>query len=172
MPEDRPMHAERRLSDVEAMMWNLEKDPFLSSTFGAISILDRPADQARLCARMEYVLSTVPRLRQRVVPALGRLAPPEWQEDPELDLRYHVRRVALPEGATLRDLYDFATLFVQDPFDRTRPLWEFVAIEGLPDGKGALVQKMHHTITDGEGGIRMSERMVDVTRDAVDPEPV
>lgn len=166
------MQAERRMSDVEAMMWNLEKDPFLSSTFGAISILDRPPDYDRLAARMEYVLSTVPRLRQRVVPALGRLAPPEWQDDPELDLRYHVRRVALPEGATMRDLYEFATLFIQDPFDRTRPLWEFVAIEGLPDGKGALLQKMHHTITDGEGGIRMSERMVDLTREATDPDPV
>jgi diacylglycerol O-acyltransferase / wax synthase len=172
MREERPMHAERRMSDVEAMMWNLEKDPFLSSTFGSISILDRPPDYDRLARRMEYVLSTVPRLRQRVVPALGRLAPPEWQDDPELDLRYHVRRVALPEGATMRDLYDFATLFIQDPFDRTRPLWEFLAIEGLPGGKGALLQKMHHTITDGEGGIRMSERMVDLTRDATDPEPV
>jgi WS/DGAT/MGAT family acyltransferase len=172
MREDRPMHAERRMSDVEAMMWNLEKDPFLSSTFGSISVLDRPPDYERLARRMEYVLSTVPRLRQRVVPALGRLAPPEWQEDPELDLRYHVRRVALPEGSTMRDLYDFATLFVQDPFDRTRPLWEYVAIEGLPGGKGALVQKMHHTITDGEGGIRMSERMVDLTREATDPEPL
>jgi WS/DGAT/MGAT family acyltransferase len=172
MREDRPMQADRRMSDVEAMMWNLEKDPFLSSTFGSLSILDRPPDHERLAARMEYVISTVPRLRQRVVPALGRLAPPEWQDDPELDLRYHVRRVSLPEGATMRDLYDFATLFVQDPFDRTRPLWEFLAVEGLPGGKGALLQKMHHTITDGEGGVRMSERMVDLTREATDPEPL
>src|SRR5262245_35763826 len=99
MPEERPMHAERRMSDVEAMMWNLEKDPFLSSTFGSISILDRPPDPDRFQARMEYVVSTVPRLRQRVSPALGRLAPPEWQDDPELDLRYHIRRISLPAGA-------------------------------------------------------------------------
>jgi WS/DGAT/MGAT family acyltransferase len=172
MREDRPMHADRRMSDVEAMMWNLEKDPFLSSTFGSISILDRPADYERLLKRMAYVVSTVPRLRQRVVPALGRMAPPEWQDDPELDLRYHIRHIGLPAGATMRDLYDLATLFVQDPFDRTRPLWEFVAIDGLPGGKGALLQKMHHTITDGEGGIRMSERLVDLTREADDPEPL
>jgi WS/DGAT/MGAT family acyltransferase len=61
---------------------------------------------------------------------------------------------------------------VQDPFDRTRPLWEFVAIDGLPGGRGALLQKMHHTITDGEGGIRMSERLVDLTREADDPAPL
>lgn len=166
------MHAERRMSDVEAMMWNLDKDPFLSSTFGSLSILDRPPDFARLQARMAYVVSTVPRLRQRVVPALGRLAPPEWQADPELDLRYHVRHLALPPGATDRDLLDLAALVVQDPFDRTRPLWECIAISGLPGGRGAMLQKMHHAITDGEGGIRMSERMVDLTREADDPEPV
>jgi WS/DGAT/MGAT family acyltransferase len=172
MADDRPSTDARRMSDVEAMMWNLEKDPFLSATFGSISILDRPLDFDRLVERMAYVVSTVPRLRQRVVPALGRMAPPEWCDDPDLDLHYHVRHIALPEGATLRDLYDLATLFVQDPFDRTRPLWEFLAIDGLPDGQGALIQKMHHTITDGEGGIRMSERLVDLTRDAANPEPV
>src|SRR5690606_8041159 len=158
--------------DVEALMWNLEKDPFLSATFGSLTLLDRPMDVDRLRARMAYVASTVPRMRQRVVPSLGRLAPPEWSDDPGLDLRYHVRHLALPPGSSLRDLYDLATLFVQDPFDRTRPLWEFLAIEGLPEGKGALLQKMHHTITDGEGGVRMSERLVDLTREAEDPAPV
>ncbi len=160
------------MSDVEALMWNLEKDPVLSSAFATLTIMDRPPDLDRLRARMAHVVSVVPRLRQRVVPSLGRLAPPEWRDDPDLDLDYHVRRVALPEGSTLADLRDLAALFVQAPFDRTRPLWEFAVIEGLPDGRGALVQKMHHTITDGEGGVRMSERMVDLTRDAEDPPPV
>jgi WS/DGAT/MGAT family acyltransferase len=121
---------------------------------------------------MEYVVSTTPRLRQRVVPAFGRLAPPEWQTDSEFDLLYHVRRLGLPTGATMRDLLDLAPVLVQTPFDRTRPLWEFTILEGLPDGRAALLQKMHHTITDGEGGIRMSERIVDLTSEADDPEPV
>jgi diacylglycerol O-acyltransferase / wax synthase len=166
------MNAERRMSDLEAMMWNLEKDPHLSSAFGSISVLDAAPDHERLLARMAHVVSVVPRLRQRVSPGLGRLAPPEWRDDPHLDLRYHVRKVGLPAGATMDDLYDLATLFVQDPFDRTRPLWEFLAVDGLPGGRGALVQKMHHTITDGEGGVRMSEKLVDLTREATDPPPV
>jgi len=170
--QDRPMAAERRMSDLEAMMWNLEKDPHLSSAFGSISVLDRAPDHGRLLARMAHVVSVVPRLRQRVSPGLGRLAPPEWRDDPDLDLRYHVRHVGLPAGSTMEDLYDLAALFVQDPFDRTRPLWEFLAVDGLPGGRGALVQKMHHTITDGEGGVRMSEKLVDLTSDATDPAPV
>ncbi|MDZ7733064.1 MAG: wax ester/triacylglycerol synthase family O-acyltransferase [Acidimicrobiia bacterium] len=166
------MRAERRMTDLEAMMWNIEKDPYLSSAFGSLSILDQPPDMDRLARRMAYTASVVPRLRQRVTPALGRLAPPGWQEDPEFDLAFHLRRIALPEPGTERQLRDLATLIVQDPFDRTRPLWEFVVIDGLEGGRAAMVQKMHHTITDGEGGIRMSERFVDLARDAEDPAPV
>ncbi|MET0580111.1 MAG: wax ester/triacylglycerol synthase domain-containing protein, partial [Ilumatobacteraceae bacterium] len=68
-----------------------------------------------------------------------------------------------------RQLLDLATLIVLDPFDRTRPLWQFVVIEGLRGGKAALVQKMHHTITDGEGGVQMSLQYLDFERDAPDP---
>lgn len=153
-------------------MWNLEKDPHLAATFGTVSILDRPADLDRIIARMAYAASVVPRLRQRVVPALGRLAPPEWRDDPDLDLGFHVRQVALPGDAGRRELFELAPLMLQDQFDRTRPLWEMVLVEGLEGGRGALVQKMHHTITDGEGGIRMSELMVDIERDVTDPTPV
>lgn len=163
--------ADSRMSDLEAVMWTLDKDPVLSSTFGSLTIFDRAPDFDRLRRRTAYVVSEVPRLRQRVVPALGRLAPPEWRDDPDFDLGYHVRRLALPPDSAIEDLFTLAALLVQDPFDRTRPLWEFFVIEGLPDGRAAMLQKMHHTITDGEGGIRMSELLVDLTRDAEDPAP-
>jgi WS/DGAT/MGAT family acyltransferase len=168
---ERTVRDDRRMTDLEAMMWNIEKDPYLSSTFGSLSILDRPIDMERLMRRLAYTVSVVPRLRQRVSPGLGRLAPPEWLDDPEFDLAFHVRRVALPAPGTERQLYDLASLIVQDPFDRTRPLWEFVVVDGLEGGRSAMVQKLHHTITDGEGGIRLSEKFVDLAREADDPEP-
>jgi WS/DGAT/MGAT family acyltransferase len=156
------------MSDVEAMMWNVEKDPYLNSTFGSVTILDASPDFDRLRRRLLRMVQRIPRLHQRVVPAFGRLAPPEWQDDPDFDIDYHVRHVALPAPGTDRQLLDLATQFVQDAFDRTRPLWEFLIIDGLEGGRAAMVQKMHHTITDGEGGIRMSEQFIDVTRDAPD----
>lgn len=168
-PREREIHAERHMSDVEAMMWNVDKDPFLSSTFGSLTIFDRAPDAVRLANRLRFTVHRVPRLRQRVAPVFGRLAPPVWQDDPEFDLDFHLRRVALPSPGTLRQLFDLATSIVADPFDRTRPLWEFVVVEGLEGGRAAMVQKMHHTITDGEGGIRMSEQFVDIERFAVDP---
>ncbi|MCU1354034.1 MAG: putative diacylglycerol acyltransferase [Acidimicrobiales bacterium] len=157
------------MSDVEALMWNLEKDPHLSSTFANLTLFDRPPDMARLRRRLERATRTVPRLRRKVVPAFGRLAPPGWIDDPDLDLDHHIRHIALPPGSDRRTLLDLAAHIVATPFDRTRPLWEFHVIEGLPDGTAAMVQKMHHTITDGEGGVRMSVEFIDMERDAPEP---
>jgi WS/DGAT/MGAT family acyltransferase len=165
----RTVHAERRMSDVEALMWNLEKDPHLSSIFANVTLLDRAPDRDALRSRIGGAVDSFVRLRQHVVPAFGRLAPPEWRVDPEFDLDRHLRWTALPQPSSERDVFDLATSIASDPFDRTRPLWEFVVIEGLPGGRAAMVQKMHHTITDGEGGVRLSEQFLDLSRDADRP---
>src|SRR5882724_12314917 len=93
----RPVRGDRRMSDVEALMWNLEKDPALASTFANVTILDQPPDIDRLRRTMGHAVQVVPRLKQRVVPAFGRLAPPEWQDDTGFDLDDHIRHVGLPE---------------------------------------------------------------------------
>ena len=98
------------MSDVEALMWNLEKDPYLASSFANVTLLDQPPDPDRLRARLAHAVSVVPRLRQRVAPALGRLAPPEWQDDPNFDLDYHIRHIALPAPGTERTLFDLAAV--------------------------------------------------------------
>jgi diacylglycerol O-acyltransferase len=161
-----------RMSDLEALMWTLEKDPHLASSFANVTVLDRPPDVARLRRRMERALATVPRLRQRVVPGLGRLVPPEWRDDPEIDLAWHVRTVGLPAPGTERQLFDLAATLAAEPLDRARPLWRFTVVEGLEGGRAAMVQQLHHTITDGEGGVRMSVEFLDFERDAPEPEPV
>ena len=160
------------MSDVEALMWTLEKDPHLSSTFANVTVLDRPPDIDRLRRRMDRALALVPRLRQRVGPGLGRLAPPEWRDDPDVDLGWHVRRIGLPAPGTERTLWDLATQLTAEPFDRARPLWRFTVVDGLEGGRSAMVQQLHHTITDGQGGVRMSAEFLDVERDAPEPEPV
>lgn len=169
---ERPVHDARRMTDFEAVMWNLEKDPHLSSGFANVTLLDQPPDLDRLRARMERAARVVPRLRQRVVPALGRLAPPEWRDDPQFDIARHVRSVALPEPGSIAGLCDLAVTFAHGPYDRTKPLWEFLAVEGLEQGRGALLVRMHHTLTDGIGGVRMSEQYVDLERDPPGSPPV
>src|SRR4051812_23968467 len=134
----RPVHGDQRMSDVEALMWNLEKDPALASSFANVTILDRSPDRERLRARMAHAVQVVPRLRQRVVPAFGRLAPPEWQDDPQFDLDYHIRRIALPAPGDERTLFDLAAVLAAAPLERTRPLWEFTIVEGLDGDRAAL----------------------------------
>jgi diacylglycerol O-acyltransferase / wax synthase len=160
------------MSDAEGLMWRLEKDPFLSSTFANVTITDQPIDVERFRRRMERASIAIPRLRQRVRPAMGNLAPPTWVEDPEFSIGRHVRHVALPAPGSMRQLQDLATLIAADPFDRTRPLWEFVVVDGLRGGKGALIQKLHHTVADGEGSIKLSLQFLDLERNAPEPEPL
>ena len=172
MDRAREMQFERHMSDNEALMWNLEKDPALSSWFASVTILDTVPSLERLRSRLAIAVADIPRLRQRVVPSVGRLSPPMWSDDPEFDLDYHIRRLAVPAPGRPEDLHDLAMRLLMDPFERTRPLWQFVIIEGLEGGRGALFQKMHHTITDGEGGVRLAEKFVDLERDVVDPDRV
>ncbi len=64
-----------------------------------------------------------------------------------------------------------STSAARSPSNRStaaRPLWEFTLIDGLADGRAAMLQKVHHTITDGVGGLKLSVAMVDFERD---PEP-
>lgn len=153
-------------------MWRLEKDPYLSSTFANITVLDRAPDLDRLRRRMERAAVVIPRLRQRVQPTPANLSAPLWVDDPEFDLDYHIRRVALPRPGSLRQLLDLAALVVADPFERTRPLWQFVIVEGLKGGRAALIEKLHHTIADGERGVELSLEFLDFERDAPEPPPV
>jgi len=156
------------MSDAESLMWRLETDPYLSSTFGAVVVLDRAPDFAALRRRLDRTSGTIERLRQRVMPGPGGL-PPVWVDDPGFDIDYHVRRIGCPKPGTVDQAMALAAQIVADPLDRTRPLWQFVVIEGLRGGKAAVVQKMHHTITDGERGVELSLQYMDFERDAPEP---
>lgn len=150
-------------------MWRLEKDPYLASTFANITILDRAPNMDALVARMERTALLFPRLRRRVMPAPGNFGNPTWVDDPSFDIRYHVRQISLAEPGDMRQLLDLVTLLVADPFDRSRPLWHFIVIDGLAGGRSALVQKLHHTVTDGQGGVELSMHYLDLQRN---PEPL
>jgi WS/DGAT/MGAT family acyltransferase len=154
-----------RMSDTEAIMWAVEKDPALRSDFCNLTILDHLPDERRLQQTMDRALKSIPRLRQRVIAAPLRIVPPEYADDPMLDVNAHVRRVGVPQPADERALLDVCASISEQPLDRARPMWEFTLIDGLADGRAALLQKVHHTITDGEGGLRLSLAMVDFERD-------
>jgi diacylglycerol O-acyltransferase len=166
------MRFDRRMSEAEGLLWRLEKDPFLSSNIVNITILDGPPDVARLRRRLDRATRVVPRLRHRVQPAPLNLAPPSWVDDAGFDLDFHVRHIALPAPGRLDQLLELAVLLAADPLERSRPLWEFLVVDGLEGGRAALLQKFHHTVVDGEAGVRLTAQFVDLERDAPEPPPL
>ncbi len=114
-------------------------------------------------------------MRQRLVRVPFDLDYPYWIEDPDFDLEYHVRHVALPEPGDWRQLCIQAARIFARPLDLTRPPWEFTVIEGLdnvpgvPKGCYAMVTKVHHSAIDGMSGIDLMEAMHTLRAD--DPPP-
>jgi WS/DGAT/MGAT family acyltransferase len=158
-----------RMSDHEALMWNIEKDPWLNPSGAGLAILEGTIDEEHFRRTLRRAVAKMPRLYERVVPGLGRLAPPAWVPDPEFDLDYHMRRLSLAAPGTDRQLFDLAAQLYQEPLDRTRPLWRFVIIEGLEGGRSAIWSLVHHAVSDGIGQLRMAEMYQQLVPD--DPLP-
>lgn len=158
----------QHMSDEDALMWNIEKDPVLRSTILAVALFDSVPDWERLRARIDRTTRFIPRLRQRVVSVPFRIAPPRWMAEPSFDLDFHLRRIRLCGPGTTRALLDALQPIATASFDRARPLWEFTLIEGLegpegPDGEcAAFAMKVHHSVTDGVGGMELLAHFVDL----------
>ena len=150
-------------------MWAVEREPALRSSFLSVTLLDRAPDVERFRRRMGRTLGAIPRLHQHVVEAAAPLSVPSWADDPDFDIAYHVRRIGAPSPGTDRQLLDLAAMHYEDAFDPARALWQFTIVEGLEGGRAALLSKMHHTITDGVGGVRLSSMFLDVERDGPEP---
>ena len=156
------------LSPLDYLLHRGEAYPATRSAFCNVEILERPADWGRLREALDRASRVVIRMRQKVVvPPVPTIAP-RWVVDPDFDLDYHLRRVALPAPGTLRQLLDLAEVTLQSPLDTSRALWEALYIEGLEGGRSALLTKLSHAITDGLGGVALFEQVYDT---GPDPEP-
>ncbi|MEZ5322471.1 MAG: wax ester/triacylglycerol synthase family O-acyltransferase [Microthrixaceae bacterium] len=125
---------------------------------------DDPRDV--LLHRFERLTRVIPRLRQRVRANPYSAAPPRWEIDPNFDLHFHLWWVRAPGRATMADLMSIAEPVAMSGFDRARPLWRVVVVEGLPNKQSAMVLKVHHSITDGMGGVRLQLELLDLEADA------
>lgn len=145
-----------RMSDSDALMWTIERDPLLRSTITAVIRLDTAPDRDRLRRLIDAGTRQLPRMRHRVRGNPLSLVPPRWEVDPNFDLDFHLRWVSGGTGATMRDVLDYAQPIAMQSFDRARPQWEIHVIEGLDDGGAAMIVKIHHAITDGVGAVAMA----------------
>ena len=163
---------EAHLGQRDLFTWRMERDPLLRSTIVAVTSFDRAPAWDVLVDRVERTTRTTPTFRQKLVPTPLGLASPRWVVDPDFDLRWHLRRVAVPVGCGIEHVLELARVAGMTAFDPARPLWEFTLVEGLPDGGAALIIKVHHALTDGIGGLELAAGVVDLTAEPADLGPL
>jgi diacylglycerol O-acyltransferase len=108
-------------------------------------------------------LGLVPRWRQKVREVPVHLGLPVWVDDADFDLEYHVRRSALPGPGTEEQLRALVGRLLGRRLDRSRPLWEIYLVEGLADGRFAVVTKTHHAMVDGLASMDVGALLLDPT---------
>lgn len=164
----------REMSPFEVLMWRAEAgEPRLRCPVLAVEILDATPEWDRLGAAVDWATRMVPRFRERVREPLGGLGTPYWIHDLEFDLHYHLRRVRLPGTGTAvwSGLGPIAEQFSMTPFDRARPPWEAMLVEGLPGGRSAFLFKLHHVLTDGIGVVELLSQLHSRKREHDDAKP-
>ncbi len=178
------------LSYTEALMWNLGRDPNLANTMGLVAIIDGKPDIDRARDTLAKAVVGIERFQQRIVapdiklpgnlgplggalpgPLAGRLGKPYWEFDEQFEIDHHFRVVRLGAGRTTSDaeLRRAAAQFINDPFDLARPLWQFQLVLGLAKGRSALLGKVHHSIADGLGLLRLAGHILEFNADAPAP---
>ena len=130
---------------------------------------DQGFDYDRLVSLITNRIAFVPRYRQRIREVPGRLANPVWVDDVDFDITYHVRRSALPRPGSDDQLQEFVARVQPKRLDRGRPLWEVYLVEGLAEGRFALVTKTHQALVDGINAVDIAHVIVDGESDREEP---
>ncbi len=162
-----------RLHALDAEFLHLE-DSLAHMHIGGISVFEGPPPSAdEFQALLSSKMHQVPRYRQRVRSVPLELGRPIWVDDPHFNLEYHVRQTALPAPGDDEALCRLMGRLMSQPLDRDRPLWEDWIVEGLPDGRWALIFKVHHCMVDGVAGVEILSAVLDVapTFELGDPRP-
>lgn len=120
------------------------------------SVLDLELIKEHFTATMHRI----PALRWRIVQVPFGLHHPVAVEDPDFDIDFHFRHVALPQPGTMRELDNLIGQIADHPLDRNRPLWELWVVEGLQGDRLALVLKMHHAIADGTASVHLFTQLL------------
>jgi WS/DGAT/MGAT family acyltransferase len=141
-----------------------DADPHAGLHIGSVGIFEGPAPAHEdVLHGIESKLGLVPRYRQRIRTVPLSLGPPVWVDDEDFDVRYHVRRTALPAPGDHALLRRLIGRVMSHRLDRDKPLWEAWVVEGLPDGRWALLSKIHHCMVDGVSGTDILAVMLDLT---------
>ena len=156
----------QQLSGLDAGFLALES-PTMFGHVGSICVLearrDSPLTLDRLTRAVVERLPLVPPFRRRLVEVPLGLDQPYWIEDPDFDVEFHVRELALPSPGSDRQLAEQAARLHARPLDRRRPLWELYLISGLDADRVAIYAKVHHAAIDGVSGNEILAALLDLS---------
>jgi len=157
---------QNRLSGLDTSFLHLETGG-AHMHVGAVLLFDgSPPEYDDLLEAIASRLDLVPRYRQRLASIPLGQGRPRWVDDPHFNLRYHVRRTALPEPGSEDQLRNLAGRVFSQRLDRDKPLWEMWLVEGVEGERFAVISKTHHALIDGISGVDLMSVMFDTA-----PEP-
>lgn len=156
----------RRLSGMDAAFLYAET-PAMHMHGGALTILDPSTAPQRLDVHRfrEIIAARLDQLapfRQRLITTPFGIDRPVWVDDQHVDVRAHIRPIAVPRPGTARQVADLAGELLAVPLPRDRPLWEMWFIEGLEHGHAGLLTKVHHALLGGTQATAMFELIFDL----------
>jgi WS/DGAT/MGAT family acyltransferase len=166
----------RQLTGLDAQFLAFET-PRQYGHVSSLMVLDpsaRPNGQLELADVHRLMAERLPllppfRWRLQTVP-LG-LDYPYWRDDPDFDLEYHVRELAIPPPATDAKVAAQVARICARPLDRSRPLWELYLIHGLREGHVGLLTKIHHAAVDGMSGAEILAVLLDLSPEGREAPP-
>ncbi|HEX2177886.1 MAG TPA: wax ester/triacylglycerol synthase family O-acyltransferase [Nocardioidaceae bacterium] len=130
---------------------------------GQVAVFEGPAPSyGDLVRLLLSKLPAVPRYTQRVRPLPLHLGRPVWVDDQRFQILYHVRHTAVPRPGGPEQLRNLAGRVLAQRLDMAKPLWENWLVEGLEDGRWALISKVHHCMIDGVAGTDLMQLMFDL----------
>ncbi|HWD71900.1 MAG TPA: wax ester/triacylglycerol synthase family O-acyltransferase, partial [Actinomycetota bacterium] len=152
-----------RLSPLDSSFLHLE-DRVSHMHIGSIAIFEGPEPPfEKFVAMVEGKLPLVPRYRQVVREVPLELGRPVWVDDPDFNIDYHVRHTALPAPGGEEELRRLVGRVMSQQLDRTKPLWEIWVVQGLEEGRWAMVAKTHHAMVDGVSGTELLAVIMDTS---------
>src|SRR6202050_895104 len=160
-----------RLSPLDASFLHIEDD-VSHMHIASVAIFEGPQPAfADIVAMVEPKLALVPRYRQVVKFVPFELGRPVWADDPHFNIEYHLRHTALPAPGGESELRKLVGRVMSQQLDRSKSLWEIWVVEGLEDGRWAMLAKTHHALVDGVSGTDLLAVIRAASPDAVRPEP-
>jgi diacylglycerol O-acyltransferase / wax synthase len=154
-----------RLTSIDASFLHQEGEAS-HMHIGGVLIFEGPApDFDDFLDHLRGRLHLVPRYRQKLATPPLETGRPLWVDDPDFNLEYHVRHTALPAPGTEEQLFLLASRIASQQLDRSKPLWENWLVEGLENGRFALISKTHHALVDGISGVDLASVLFDLERE-------